>query len=140
MAFSINQVVLLGNLTDEVELRYTPSGQAVGTFRMATNRSIKKNEEWEDVPTFHRVVVWGKMAEFIANSVAKGDRVYVDGRIENRSYEDKAGVKKYISEVIANNVIPMSKKKEKSDVTVATPEPAEKEEIEKNDEEEEIPF
>lgn len=106
MAFSINKAYLVGNVTKDPELKYTPNNNAVCTFNLATNRSIKKGDYWEDVATFHRVVVWGKIAEYINNNVVKGDPVVVEGRIENRSFEDKDGVTKYISEIIADNVIP----------------------------------
>ncbi|MFA5895025.1 MAG: single-stranded DNA-binding protein, partial [Candidatus Shapirobacteria bacterium] len=66
MAFSINMAIISGNITRDPELRFTPSGQAVCSFGVATNRSIKKGEQWEDVPTFHNVVQWGKPAEFTA--------------------------------------------------------------------------
>lgn len=106
MAFSINKAYLVGNVTKDPDLKYTPNNNAVCTFNVATNRSIKKGDDWEDVATFHRVVVWGKIAEYINNNVVKGDPVVVEGRIENRSFEDKDGVTKYISEIIADNVIP----------------------------------
>lgn len=109
MAFSINKAYLVGNVTKDPVLKYTPNDNAVCTFNVATNRSIKKNDEWEDVATFHRVVVWGKIAEYINSNVAKGDPVVVEGRIENRSFEDE-GVTKYISEIIADNVIPFERK------------------------------
>lgn len=107
MAFSINKAQLVGNVTKDPELKYTPGGNAVLTMNVATNRSIKKNDQWEDIATFHRVVVWGRTAEYIAKTVTKGQKVYIDGRIDNRSYE-KDGQRYYISEVVAENVIPMS--------------------------------
>lgn len=110
MAFSINKAYLVGNVTKDPDLKYTPNNNAVCTFNVATNRSIKKGDDWEDVATFHRVVVWGKIAEYINNNVVKGDPVVVEGRIENRSFEDKDGVTKYISEIIADNVIPFERK------------------------------
>jgi len=105
MAFSINMAVISGNATRDPELRYTPSGQAVCSFGVATNRSIKKNDQWENVPTFHNVVQWGKQAEFTSNNLKKGMKVTVTGRIDNRSYDAKDGTKKYISEIVADSVI-----------------------------------
>jgi single-strand DNA-binding protein len=134
MAFSINRAVLVGNMTQDVELKYTPSGNAVASINIATNRSVKKDDAWEDVPTFHRVVVWGKLAEYLANAVHKGDKVYVDGRIENRKYDDKDGITRYVSEVVAANVIPMVSKRTveagKSDKTAKEPGTVEGEEPE----------
>lgn len=105
MAFSINMAVISGNATRDPELRYTPSGQAVCSFGVATNRSIKKEDQWENVPTFHNVVQWGKQAEFTSNNLKKGMKVTVTGRIDNRSYDAKDGTKKYISEIVADSVI-----------------------------------
>lgn len=108
MAFSINMAIISGNITRDPELRFTPSGQAVCSFGVATNRSIKKGEQWEDIPTFHNVVQWGKPAEFTANNLKKGMKVTVTGRIDNRSYDGKDGTKKYISEIVADTVIGLS--------------------------------
>ena len=107
MAFSINQVYLVGNISSDIELRYTPNGNAVCNFSMATNRSVKQGEEWQDVPTFHRVVAWGKTAEWLSQNVAKGTKVVVTGRIDNSTYEDKEGNKRYKSEIVAQDIIPM---------------------------------
>lgn len=109
MAFSINKAILLGNLTRDPELRHTPSNKAVATLNMATNHSVKNQDgSYVDVPTFHRIIVWGKMAEFVANNCRKGTKIYVDGRITTREYEDKQGQKQRSREIIADNVIPMS--------------------------------
>lgn len=108
MAFSINLAIITGNVTRDPELKFTPSGMAVCTFGVATNRSIKKGENWEDVPCFHNIVVWGKQAEYIASVVKKGIRISIQGRIDNRQYEAKDGTKKYISEIVAETVIPFT--------------------------------
>jgi len=109
MAFSINKAYLVGNLTVDPKVKYTPNNNAVCTFNLATNRSIKKDDQFEDVATFHRVVVWGKMGEYLEKVAKKGDPIVVEGRIENRSYEDN-GVTKYISEIIADVAIPFARK------------------------------
>ncbi|MFA6007471.1 MAG: single-stranded DNA-binding protein [Candidatus Shapirobacteria bacterium] len=108
MAFSINMAIITGNVTRDPELRYTPSGSAVCSFGVATNHSIKRGEQWENVPTFHNIVVWGKQAEYISNNVKKGVKVSLTGRIDNRQYDAKDGTKKYISEIVADNVIPFT--------------------------------
>lgn len=126
MAFSLNKVFLVGNVTRDPELRYTAGGTAVLSVDMATNRSIKDESVqsgWRDVPTFHKVIVWGKLAERISQNVSKGDKIHVEGRIDNRSYE-KDGVKKYITEVVAENVLTFqprgsSPKKPESEPTTA---------------------
>lgn len=111
MAFSINKIYLVGNCTGDPELRYTPNGAATCTVNVATNRSTKdKDGNWSDVATFHRVVVWSKMAEFISKAIKKGDPVVVEGRQENRSYQTDDGQTRYVSEVVADNIIPFARK------------------------------
>lgn len=110
MAFSINRAVILGNISQEPDLRYTPDGTAVCNFSVATNHSVKKGETWEDVPTFHSVTVWRGKAEFIARECHKGDKVYVEGRLQTRSWEDENKIRKYKTEIIADEVIPMNKR------------------------------
>ena len=122
MAFSINMAIITGNVTRDPELRYTPSGSAVCSFGVATNHSIKKGDQWENVPTFHNVVVWGKQAEYISNTVKKGVKVSLTGRIDNRQYDAKDGTKKYISEIVADNVIPFTDRKATSDMPDVTQE------------------
>lgn len=109
MPFSVNTATIVGNVTRDPELRYTPSGQAVLKFGVATNRSIKKENNWQDVPTFHNIVVWGKIGEWLAANLHKGELVTVVGRIENRTYTDKTNQPHYISEIVAEHVIPMKR-------------------------------
>jgi single-strand DNA-binding protein len=111
MPFSINLAVITGNVTRDPELRYTPSGSAVCSFGVATNHSIKKGDQWEDIPTFHNIVVWGKQAEYLTNVIKKGTKVSITGRIDNRQYDAKDGTKKYISEIVADTVIPFTDRK-----------------------------
>lgn len=111
MAFSINMAVITGNVTRDPELRYTPSGAPVCSFGVATNHSIKKDDQWTDIPTFHNIVVWGKQAEYISNTVKKGMKVSLSGRIDNRQYDAKDGTKKYISEIVADTVIPFTERR-----------------------------
>jgi len=111
MAFSINMAVITGNVTRDPELRYTPSGAAVCSFGVATNHSIKKDDQWTDIPTFHNIVVWGKSAEYISNTIKKGMKVSLTGRIDNRQYDAKDGTKKYISEIVADTVIPFTERR-----------------------------
>ncbi len=111
MSFSLNIAVVTGNVTKDPELRYTPTGTAVCSFGVATSYSIKKGDQWEEKTTFHNIVVWGKQAEFISNNVKKGGKITVQGRIENRSYDAKDGTRKYISEIVADTVIPFLDKR-----------------------------
>lgn len=102
----LNMIFLMGNLTRDPELRYTPNGQAVATFAIATNRywSDKDSGEKKEAVEFTDVVVWGKMAENVSNYLKKGRRVHVIGRLQTRNWEAQDGSKKYKTEVIANDV------------------------------------
>ena len=117
--------VITGNATRDPELRYTPSGAAVCSFGVATNHSIKKDDQWTDIPTFHNIVVWGKQAEYISNTVKKGMRVSLSGRIDNRQYDAKDGTKKYISEIVADTVIPFTERRSNEEPNPETSEPQE---------------
>jgi single-strand DNA-binding protein len=102
----INKVILIGNLGRDPELRYTQGGTAVATLNLATTRSYTKqgsNERVEETE-WHRVTVWGKTAEFCNQYLSKGRQVYVEGRLQTRSYEDKDGIKRYSTDVVAETV------------------------------------
>lgn len=108
MAFSINHIVLLGNVTREVELKASKAGKPILKFSLATNHSQKNADgTYTDIPTFHNVVVFGKIADWLSKNIHKGSKVYVDGRLTNSEYTDKTGVVKRWVEVFANNCIPM---------------------------------
>lgn len=103
---SLNKVQLIGNLTRDPELKYTPTGMAVATFTIATNRSWTTDTgEKKEEADFTRIVSWNKLAEICGQLLKKGRKVYVEGRLSNRSYQDKEGVTKYISEVVINDMI-----------------------------------
>jgi single-strand DNA-binding protein len=105
MAGGVNKVILVGNLGADPEMRYTPSGAGVCELRLATSDSwTDKNGQKQERTEWHRVVVWGKRAEVCAKYLSKGRQVYVEGRIQTRSWDDKDGNKRYMTEVIANDV------------------------------------
>ncbi len=105
MAGGVNKVILVGNLGADPDMRYTPSGQGVCELRVATSESWNdKNGQRQERVEWHRIVVWGKRAEVCSKYLAKGRQVYVEGRIQTRTYDDKDGNKRYITEVIANDV------------------------------------
>jgi single-strand DNA-binding protein len=103
---SLNKVELIGNLTRDPELKYTPQGTAVCTFGLATNRTwvTKTGETKEDVQ-FHRVVAWQKLAELCSNLLSKGRKVYLQGRITYRQYEGKDGTQKNATEIVIDDFI-----------------------------------
>lgn len=97
------KVIAMGRVTKEPEVRYTQSGKCVCTFIIAVNREFK-NEEGNYDADFVPVVVWGKAAELAGNSLDKGHRILVEGRLQNRSYEAKDGSKRYIAEIISQHI------------------------------------
>lgn len=101
---TINKVILIGRLGQDPELKYTASGTAVVTLNVATNTSYK-NQEGNNVDNteWHRVVAWRKQAEILAQYTKKGSRIYVEGRLATRSWDDQNGVKRYTTEVVADN-------------------------------------
>lgn len=107
----LNRVLLIGNLTRDPELRYTPAGMAVVSFGLATNRVwvTKQGEKKEDAQ-FHRIVAWNKLAELCSQLLAKGRRIYVEGRIQYREITDSAGVRKQVSEIVIDDMIILDNK------------------------------
>lgn len=104
MARSLNQVILMGNLTRDPELRQTPSGQQVCSFSLALNRSYKdQNGEWQEATDFIDVVAWGPLGERVAQYLSKGRRALVQGRLQSRSWEQE-GQKRSKVEVLASDV------------------------------------
>ena len=104
MARSVNQVILMGNLTRDPELRQTPNGQNVCGFSIALNRSYKDaNDEWQEATDYIDIVAWGVLAERVAQYLSKGRRVLVQGRLQSRSWEQD-GAKRSKVEVLANDV------------------------------------
>ena len=99
----MNKVVILGRLTRDVDVRYTPSQKVVCSFTLAVDRPFL-NQEGKREADFIPVVVWGKAAELCGNSLAKGHRLLVEGRLQIRSYDGKDGNRHWVTEVIANNV------------------------------------
>lgn len=105
---SDNTVTLVGNLTRDPELRYTPSGQSVASFGMAVNRRWmnRQTQEWEEQTSFFDVKAWASLAENIAESLQRGTRVLVTGRLEQRSWETDNGERRSKVEVVATEVAP----------------------------------
>jgi single-strand DNA-binding protein len=101
---SLNSVVLLGNLTRDPEVRYTPSGTPVATLGLAVNNRMKQGDEWKDDPCFIDVVVFGKQAESCGEYLAKGQSILVEGRLRYRTWEGQDGQKRSKHEVTAFRV------------------------------------
>lgn len=106
---SFNKIVIVGYLGRDPEIRYTPQGTAVCNFSIATTEKRKgRDGEAQEITTWFRVQVWGASAEACNNYLTKGKQVYVEGRLQTRSYDDKDGKKTYITEVVAEDVILLS--------------------------------
>ncbi|MFA5872269.1 MAG: single-stranded DNA-binding protein [Parcubacteria group bacterium] len=108
----LNKVMLIGNITRDPELRTTPTGQSVASFSIATNRVWKDNNtgERKEAADFHNIVAWGKLAEICGQYLRKGSKIYLEGRLQTRSWQDQSGNKKYITEIVAENMIMLDRK------------------------------
>lgn len=102
---SINKAIIIGNLGADPEIRYTPSGTAVANFSVATREQWNnKDGEKEERTEWHRIVAWARLGEICGEYLKKGSPVYIEGRIQTRSWEDREGNKRYTTEIIAQNM------------------------------------
>lgn len=102
----VNRVMLIGNLGKDPEVRFVAGGQAVATFRMATSESwTDKSGERREKTEWHRIVVWGKLAQLCGEYLAKGRQVYVEGKLQTREWTDKENRKNYTTEIVATSVV-----------------------------------
>lgn len=109
MARGVNKVILVGNLGQDPELRYTGSGTAVCNLRLATNESYKNSDgETVEKTEWHSIVTWGRLAEICNEYLNKGSQVYFEGSLQTRSYEDKDGNTRYVTEVKAREMMMLS--------------------------------
>lgn len=101
----VNKVIILGNVGADPELRYTPGGAAVTNFNIATNESwTDNNSERQERTEWHRIVVWGRLAEICNQYLRKGSKVYIEGRLQTRSWEGQDGQKRYTTEIVAREM------------------------------------
>lgn len=101
----VNKVILIGNLGADPEIRYTPSGTAVATLRLATSRRWKDRDgNLQEETEWHRVIAWAQQAEFCSNYLSKGNKVYVEGRLQTRKWKDQNDIDRYTTEIIAATV------------------------------------
>jgi single-strand DNA-binding protein len=106
MAEGLNKVMLLGNLGRDPELRYTQGGQAILNLRIATNESfLNRDNERQERTEWHSVIIWGKRGEGLNKILSKGSQLFIEGRLQTRSWEDKEGKKRYTTEIVATNVV-----------------------------------
>jgi single-strand DNA-binding protein len=112
MARSLNKVMLIGNLGKDPEVKYTPGGATLAKFSLATNERFKdKSGEWQERTEWHNIVMWQRLAEIAGEHLKKGSKVYIEGRLQTSSWEDKqSGDKKYRTEVIADALVMLGDK------------------------------
>ena len=111
MANSVNKVILVGRLGKDPEVKYTQGGTPVAKFTVATNEVWKdQNGEKQERTEWHNIVAWTKLAEICGQYLNKGSRVYIEGRIQTRSWEDKEGNRKFATEVVGDNLIMLDKR------------------------------
>ncbi|MCY1003956.1 single-stranded DNA-binding protein [Myxococcus sp. MISCRS1] len=111
MAGGVNKVMLIGNLGGDPEVRFTPNGQAVANFRIATSESwTDKEGKKQERTEWHRIVVWGKLAELCGEYLKKGRQVWVEGRLQTREWTDKENRKNYTTEVVVTEMTFLGKK------------------------------
>lgn len=119
---SVNKAIILGNVGRDVELRYMPNGDAVANLSVATSRKWKTKEgEKQEETEWHRVSLFGKLAEIAGEYVKKGRSVYIEGRLKTRKYQDKDGVEKYATEIIGDELVLLGGKEEEPPKPAAKP-------------------
>jgi single-strand DNA-binding protein len=101
----LNKVILIGNLGKDAEVRYAPSGTAVANFSIATSEKWGKDGEKQQRTEWHRIVAFGKLAEICGEYLTKGKQVYIEGRLQTRNWEDREGVKRYTTEIVAHQML-----------------------------------
>jgi len=147
---SINKVILIGRLGADPEIRYTLDGRPVATFRIATNEIIIRNGEKETLTEWHRIVAFGRLAEICGEYLSKGSQVYIEGRLRTRKFEDRQGIQRYITEIVANTLQILGKKSQTDlESKEVSPKPTSKSSVEEKNleeieesllDEEDIPF
>jgi single-strand DNA-binding protein len=107
MAKSVNKVILLGNVGQDPEVKYTPSGVPVARLSLATYERFKdKNDQWQDRTEWHSIVAWQRLAEIVGEYVRKGTKLYIEGKLQTTSWQDQqSGEKKYRTEIVARDII-----------------------------------
>ena len=108
---NLNKAMIIGNITRDPEVRKTPNGQTVASFGVATNRrwTDQAGQKQEQVE-YHNIVAWRRLAEIVGQYLKKGSKVYIEGRIQTRSWDDQSGTKRYKTEIVVENMIMLDKK------------------------------
>jgi len=122
MARGLNRVLLIGNLGADPEIKFAPSGTAIANFNLATTEGKKNaNGEWEDATEWHRIVFFGRQAESCRDYLKKGSRIYMEGRIQTRSWEDQSGQRQYRTEIVGASFLMLDGRAQDGDSEGAKP-------------------
>ena len=142
MAKSVNKVILVGNVGQDPEVRYTPSGVPVGRLSLATNERFKdNNDQWQDRTEWHSVVAWQRLAEIVGEYVRKGTKLYIEGKLQTTSWQDRqSGEKKYRTEIVARDIILLGSRENGEKSGVETPNEQSRPEPVSSVVDEDIPF
>ena len=107
MPKSVNKVILVGNVGKDPEVKYTPSGAPVAKFSLATNEKYKdRSDEWQERTEWHNIVAWQRLAEIVGEYVKKGAKLYIEGKLQTSSWDDReSGAKKYRTEIVARDLV-----------------------------------
>jgi len=115
MARGLNKVLLIGNLGADPEIKYSANGNAIANLRLATTEGRKNRDgEWEDVTEWHKVVIFGKLAETCKDYLRKGSKIFIEGRIQTNSWEDQSGQKRYSTEVVGYSLLMLDSRSQDS--------------------------
>ena len=117
MPKSVNKVILVGNVGKDPEVKYAPSGVVLAKFSLATNERFKdKSGEWQDRTEWHNVLAWQRLAEIVGEYVRKGAKLYIEGKLQTSSWEDRSsGEKKYRTEIVARDIVLLGSREEVDD-------------------------
>jgi single-strand DNA-binding protein len=115
MARGLNKVMLIGNLGGDPEIKYSTNGTAIANFSIATTENRKNSAgEWEDKTEWHKIVIFGKQAEFCKDYLKKGSKIYLEGRLQTRTWEDQNNQRHYVTEVVGSNIMMLDAKSQDS--------------------------
>ncbi|HEY3295028.1 MAG TPA: single-stranded DNA-binding protein [bacterium] len=146
MSGTVNRVILVGRLGKDPEIKYTPSGMAMATFSLATDENRKDNEgKWQSQTEWHNIILWGKEAERAGEFLKKGRLIYVEGRLQTRSWDDpQGGGQRYRTEIIGNRFVMLGARQEGAEssgtTTTSAPMPTPADSTERSAEDEDLPF
>jgi single-strand DNA-binding protein len=118
---SVNKAIVVGNMGSDPEVKFTPGGQAVANFSIATTDKWEKDGQKQERTEWHRIVVWGKLAELCGQYLRKGRQVYVEGRLQTREWQDKDGNKRTTTEIVAQGVQFLGKNDQAAESTTKAP-------------------